>query len=94
MHVIDTSSRQLVGAPIDIKEPEYIAVSPDGKKVFASQFDLFKVIGFETATNQLIGPIPTGEGVGGSLAFVPDQSPSSPPSRRRRKKSAPASPRR
>ena len=72
--IIDTATRQVVGAVAGTVEPEYIAVSPDGKKVFASQFNLFKVIGFETATNQLIGPIPTGEGTGG-LAFVPDQSP-------------------
>ena len=54
-------------------EPEYAAVSPDGKKVFASQFNTGSIIGFETANNQLIGPILTGEGTGG-LAFVPDQS--------------------
>ncbi len=74
VHVIDTSSRQLVGAPIDIKETEYAASSPDGRKVFFSQFGPDTVTGLDTTTNQVIGPIPTGKGVG-ALAFVPDQSP-------------------
>jgi YVTN family beta-propeller protein len=72
---IDTATRQVVAPlfPVTI-EAEYLAVSPDGRKVFTTGYDQNAVAGLDTSTNQLIGPLLTGEGPG-ALALVPDQSP-------------------
>lgn len=73
---VDAATRQVIPPLFSLSgvEAEYLAVSPDGHKVFANGYDQGAVAGFDTTTNQLIGPILTGTGPG-TLAFVPDQSP-------------------
>jgi YVTN family beta-propeller protein len=75
--VIDVATRQVVNAAVTgpgFVEPEFVAASPDGAKVFASQPTVDSLVGLGTADNGPFGPIPS-PGEPGGPAIVPDQSP-------------------
>ncbi len=76
--VINTATRQVVGGPIPVPgEIEFLAVTPDGKRVLAEQIEPAQVSMIDTATNQVVGPpLSVGGAEGqGQIAVVPDQSP-------------------
>jgi YVTN family beta-propeller protein len=78
--VVDIPGRTVIGSPIPIPlEIEYLAVTPDGRRLLVEQADT--VVGpgqisiVDTATNQIAGPpIVCCEG-DGQVAVVPDQGP-------------------
>ena len=75
--VIDVATRQVLNPAVTgpgFAEPEFVAASPDGAKVFASQPTVDSLVGLGTADNGPFGPIPS-PGEPGGPAFVPDQPP-------------------
>lgn len=60
--VIDTATRQVVGAPIPVgREPWGVALTPDGSRLYVSNNGDNSVSVIDTATRQVVGaPIPTG----------------------------------
>jgi YVTN family beta-propeller protein len=71
--VIDTATRQVIGAPIPTGNDPYMgAVTPDGRRVFVGDVGGAAVYVIDTATDQLVGaPIPVGDRPAG-IAISPD----------------------
>jgi hypothetical protein len=74
--VIDVATRQVVAGPFPMPGSiEFLALSPDGRRLIVEEFDPSVDTVIDTATMQAIGPsIPFGEEEG-QVAVVPDQSP-------------------
>ncbi len=76
--VIDVATKQVIGGPIPVpSEIEFLAVTPDGKRLLVEQIEPAQVSTIDTATNQVVdAPLVFGGPKGdGQIAVVPDQSP-------------------
>jgi DNA-binding beta-propeller fold protein YncE len=73
--VIDTQTNR-IGSPIAVAgRPAGIAITPDGRTAYVTEFETKKVLVIDTRTNQPAGsPIAVDKGVEG-IAIVPDQPP-------------------
>lgn len=70
--VIDTATRQVVGAPIPVGEdPINIAFTPDGNWAYVTNDESDNVSVINTATRQVVGTIPVGEEPWG-ISITPD----------------------
>lgn len=72
VRVIDTQSREVVGAAIPVgEEPINIAITPDGTKAFVGNEDSDSVSVIDTQTRQPVAAIPVGEAPWG-IGITPD----------------------
>jgi YVTN family beta-propeller protein len=70
--VIDTATNKIVGSPIPVgTNPEWDAVTPDGKHVYVTNINSASVSVIATATNTVIATIPVGSFPIG-VAITPD----------------------
>jgi YVTN family beta-propeller protein len=70
--IIDTATRQVVGAPIPVGEtPINIAITPDGNLAYVTNEESNSVSVIDTTTRQVIGTIPVGEAPWG-ISITPD----------------------
>ncbi len=74
--VVDVASRQPLTSIPAGESTEFLALTPDGKRLLVEQAeDPGQITPIETATNQAGTPVPFGEEYLGQLAVVPDQAP-------------------
>ncbi|MEW6618388.1 MAG: cytochrome D1 domain-containing protein [bacterium] len=70
--VIDTSTNQVVGAPIPVgTNPDGVAITPDGRYAYVTNRSSHNVSVIDTSTNQVVGTIPVGSSPLG-VAITPD----------------------